>query len=276
MRDAAPPSHCSRGAQSVVWDGRLPHGHDARTPAPTSRTSSSTSAVGTSDLAVPFAFRRGSRVAAVTSWLAHYGVLAVFVLMVIDAVFPAASELVMVYARRARLGRADAPRRRLRLARDGLRRLPRGRRSPASLGYQLGSIVGWWIGDRGGRPFLERHGRWLHLTPEQLERAERWFERWDDWAVLRRAHHAGRALVHLDPGRRLREPVRAATTSSRCSATRSGASSSPASAGRSGASWETLPPRLPLRRDRRRRRESWRSAAYWLCVGAAPATMRSG
>ena len=33
-----------------------------------------------------------------TSWLAHYGVLAVFLLMMIDAVFPAASELVMVYA----------------------------------------------------------------------------------------------------------------------------------------------------------------------------------
>ena len=32
-----------------------------------------------------------------TSWLAHYGVLAVFFLMLIDAVFPAASELVMVY-----------------------------------------------------------------------------------------------------------------------------------------------------------------------------------
>src|SRR5436305_13198860 len=35
--------------------------------------------------------------AAVTSFLAHYGVLAVLVLMAIDAVFPAASELVMLY-----------------------------------------------------------------------------------------------------------------------------------------------------------------------------------
>ena len=32
-----------------------------------------------------------------TSWLAHYGIVAVLVLMFIDAVFPAASELVMVY-----------------------------------------------------------------------------------------------------------------------------------------------------------------------------------
>jgi len=32
-----------------------------------------------------------------TSFLAHYGIAAVFVLMMVDAVFPAASELVMVY-----------------------------------------------------------------------------------------------------------------------------------------------------------------------------------
>ena len=43
---------------------------------------------------------------------------------------------------------------------------------------------GWWIGARGGRPFLERHGRWLHLNDARLEKAERWFERWEDF------HHA--------------------------------------------------------------------------------------
>jgi membrane protein DedA with SNARE-associated domain len=52
------------------------------------------------------------------------------------------------------------------------------------LGYQLGAIVGWWIGDRGGRPLLARHGRLLHLPPERVARAEGWFERWDDQAVL--------------------------------------------------------------------------------------------
>jgi membrane protein DedA with SNARE-associated domain len=52
------------------------------------------------------------------------------------------------------------------------------------LGYQLGAIGGWWIGDRGGRRLLERHGRWFHLTPERIERADRWFDRWDDQAAL--------------------------------------------------------------------------------------------
>ena len=53
-----------------------------------------------------------------------------------------------------------------------------------TIGYLLGSMVGWCIGAYGGRPFLERHGRWFHLTHERLERAEDWFDRWDDWAVL--------------------------------------------------------------------------------------------
>jgi membrane protein DedA with SNARE-associated domain len=48
----------------------------------------------------------------------------------------------------------------------------------------VGSIVGWWIGRAGGRPFAERHGSLLHLGPERLERAERWFDRHDRWAVL--------------------------------------------------------------------------------------------
>ena len=44
--------------------------------------------------------------------------------------------------------------------------------------------MGWEIGRRGGRPYLERHGRWLHLDHAKLERAEAWFLRWEDWAVL--------------------------------------------------------------------------------------------
>ena len=45
-------------------------------------------------------------------------------------------------------------------------------------------LVGWWIGRRGGRPFVERHGRALHLGADRLARAERWFDRHDRWAVL--------------------------------------------------------------------------------------------
>ena len=118
-----------------------------------------------------------------TSWLAHYGVFAIFILMMIDAVFPAASELVMLYGGALASGA-------LTHEVDVLGWQVTGFAAYLAvvlagvLGYQLGSIGGWWIGNRGGLPFLERHGRWLHLTPERLERAERWFERWDGWAVL--------------------------------------------------------------------------------------------
>ena len=36
----------------------------------------------------------------------------------------------------------------------------------------LGSILGWAIGRYGGRPYLERHGRWLHITPGKLDKAD--------------------------------------------------------------------------------------------------------
>ncbi len=53
-----------------------------------------------------------------------------------------------------------------------------------TLGYLAGALVGWAIGLYGGRPLLERHGRWLHLSPERLDRAERWFARWGNLGVL--------------------------------------------------------------------------------------------
>jgi membrane protein DedA with SNARE-associated domain len=136
----------------------------------------------------------------VTSWLAHYGVVAVFVLMLVDAVFPAASELVMVYAGALASGalthRVDV----LGWHATGLEAYL-AVVAAGVIGYQLGSIAGWWIGDRGGRPFLERRGRWLHLTPERLDRAERWFERWDDWAVLvGRVTPVARSFISIPAG----------------------------------------------------------------------------
>jgi membrane protein DedA with SNARE-associated domain len=41
----------------------------------------------------------------------------------------------------------------------------------------LGDNIGYWIGVRGGRRFVHRFGRYFMLTPERLERAERFFAR---------------------------------------------------------------------------------------------------
>ena len=118
-----------------------------------------------------------------TSWLAHYGVLAIFILMFIDAVFPAASELVMLYGGALASGALTHEVDVLGLHVTGFSAYLAVVLAGV-LGYQLGAIGGWWIGDRGGRRLLERHGRWFHLTPERIERADRWFERWDDQAAL--------------------------------------------------------------------------------------------
>ena len=70
-----------------------------------------------------------------------------------------------------------------------------------TLGYLVGAILGWWIGISAGRPYLERHGRWLHLNAAKLERAERWFDRWDDWAVLvGRVTPVARSFVSIPAG----------------------------------------------------------------------------
>ena len=119
-----------------------------------------------------------------TSFIASHGVYAVFILMLVDAVLPAASELVMlvggalaagVFAHKVSLFGQELS--------SGLEAYL-AIALAGTVGYLVGSIVGWWIGARGGRPFLERNGRWFHLTPDRLERAETWFDRWDDWAVL--------------------------------------------------------------------------------------------
>jgi membrane protein DedA with SNARE-associated domain len=121
-----------------------------------------------------------------TSQVASHGAYAVFVLMMIDAVFPAASELVMLYAGAVAAGVfTSAHHVSLFGAKVGF-----GAGAfvvmalAGTLGYLAGSIVGWWVGLRGGRPLLERRGRWLHLGPDRLERAERWFDRFGNVGVL--------------------------------------------------------------------------------------------
>ena len=121
----------------------------------------------------------------VTSFVGDHGVYAVFLLMAIDAVFPAASELVMVYAGALASG-AFASQQVVLFGHEiesGLGAYVTMSLS-GTLGYLVGAIVGWAIGLYGGRPLVEKRGRLLHLSPERFVRAERWFDRYDRWAVL--------------------------------------------------------------------------------------------
>jgi membrane protein DedA with SNARE-associated domain len=137
----------------------------------------------------------------VTEAIGNHGVYAVFLLMLIDAVFPAASELVMVYSGALAAGAFTS----------GVVLFGHEFESgPAAyavmvlagtIGYTIGSVLGWAIGIYGGRPYLERHGRWLHLPPHRLEKAERWFDRWGDWAIfVGRITPVARSFISIPAG----------------------------------------------------------------------------
>jgi membrane protein DedA with SNARE-associated domain len=133
--------------------------------------------------------------------LGSHGLYAVFVLMLVDAVLPAASELVMVYGGALAAGAFSS----------GVVLFGHEFESgfgawlaivlAGTIGYTIGAVLGWAIGIYGGRPFLERRGRWLHLSPPKLAKAERWFDRWGDWAVfLGRITPVARSFVSIPAG----------------------------------------------------------------------------
>lgn len=46
-----------------------------------------------------------------------------------------------------------------------------------AVGCVLGSLVAYYVGMWGGRPLVQRYGRYLLISPHDLELADRWFER---------------------------------------------------------------------------------------------------
>jgi membrane protein DedA with SNARE-associated domain len=122
---------------------------------------------------------------AITDAIGDHGLYAVFLLMLVDAVFPAASEVVMVYAGAVAAGAFVGQSVTL-FGYEFESGFPGyvAIATAGTIGYLVGSIGGWALGDYLGRPWLERHGRWLHLDADKLDRAERWFDRWEEWAVF--------------------------------------------------------------------------------------------
>jgi len=93
-----------------------------------------------------------------TQWIAAHGVLAMFVLMAVDAVLPAGGEVVMLFAGALAAGAI--------VGHDGPPLVVAV--GVGTLGYLAGSLGGWAIGLAGGRALMERRGRWLHLGPARL------------------------------------------------------------------------------------------------------------
>ena len=53
-----------------------------------------------------------------------------------------------------------------------------------AIGCNVGSVLGYEAGKRGGRPFVERWGAYVLLNMEHLAQAERFFARWGSITVL--------------------------------------------------------------------------------------------
>ncbi|MGA7339078.1 MAG: DedA family protein [Terracidiphilus sp.] len=53
-----------------------------------------------------------------------------------------------------------------------------------AVGSNLGSAVGYWIGAKGGRPLVERYGKWVLMNRHDLDRMTWFFEKYGSIAVL--------------------------------------------------------------------------------------------
>ena len=53
-----------------------------------------------------------------------------------------------------------------------------------AVGCVVGSLAAYWIGYYGGRPLVQRYGRYVLLRKRDLDAADRFFERWGDWAIF--------------------------------------------------------------------------------------------
>ena len=104
-----------------------------------------------------------------TSQIGSYGLVAIFVLMVLEsACIPVPSEAIMLY---------------------GGFLVARGEQGLVAviaagvLANVVGSSIAYWVGHAKGREWALRF-HWLHITEKRLDVADRWFARWGSWAVL--------------------------------------------------------------------------------------------
>lgn len=109
-------------------------------------------------------------IALLVSLIASGGYVTVIVLMAIQsACIPIPSEVIMPFAGAA-------------LAHSQMQLVLLA--TAASFASNLGSIPAYWVGARGGRPMVERYGRWLLLSRRDLDRVDHFFAHYGSITVL--------------------------------------------------------------------------------------------
>jgi membrane protein DedA with SNARE-associated domain len=106
----------------------------------------------------------------VTNVIGDLGTAGIFVLMLLDsACIPTSSEAIMLFAGfKVAEGRFTM----LEIVIAGV------------AGNLVGSWIAYGVGYYGRVELLERHGKWLHITPKHIAWADRWFEQYGDSTVF--------------------------------------------------------------------------------------------
>ena len=107
-------------------------------------------------------------------FIANYGYLAIFVLMVAEsACIPVPSEVTMVFGGALAAGAVAGTHLNLALV-----------IAAGVAGNVAGSYIAWGVGAYGGRAAWRRWGRYVLLRPRDIDRADRWFGRHGTKAVF--------------------------------------------------------------------------------------------
>jgi membrane protein DedA with SNARE-associated domain len=123
----------------------------------------------------------------ITGLISYLGYGAIFVLMTIESVgIPIPSELIMPFGGYlASTGQINWV-----LAAVA-----------GTLGTGLGSAIGYAIGAWGGKPLVDRYGKYIDATPEKIAKAEKWFGKYGESAVFyTRLMPVVRSMVNVPAG----------------------------------------------------------------------------
>jgi membrane protein DedA with SNARE-associated domain len=102
-------------------------------------------------------------------WIAHYGIVAIFVLLLLGVFgLPIPDETLLTFAGV--------------LVRQGqLHLIPTI--LAAALGSMCGITISYTLGRALGLEVVDRYGRWFHVSRADLQHIEQWLERWGKWTL---------------------------------------------------------------------------------------------
>ena len=107
---------------------------------------------------------------AIFDWITQYGYIALFTLLMLGIVgLPIPDETLMVFSGYL---------------------ISKGTLNPyatwltAFAGSVCGITVSYMIGRKLGMKFIDRYGKYFHLTPDKLEKVLKWFDRIGHWALF--------------------------------------------------------------------------------------------